>query len=390
MNILIIPTTDWLCHPTPHRHHYLAEFMTDNNEVHVLYFDIFRGEKTWNTKAKLIPAGGLSFDNLLLYYSINAPIHYLTLRKFIKNNNIDVIYGAHPVSNLLALKIAKNMKKKQRPLCVFDFNDFFPEGASLYYSNKLLRKTIKTVAEKFLVKNLRDSDIVVTVSSIMKEYAEEKGANEVHLVTNGVDLKRFKPEEPDKILKKKYRLGDNVIGFIGTMERWFDIEMLLNALKKIHSHIPDAQLLLVGGSIKTDYLDQLKKRAGTLGISDSVIFTGIVPYDEVSKYINLMSVGVIPPISKDLFMGKIALPNKLFQYSACGKPILTYPMPEIMNVGGSAIETFEDEKQFVQKCVNILNEGEENKEGLELAENFDWRNQCNKLIEIFQARPLEE
>jgi glycosyltransferase involved in cell wall biosynthesis len=389
MNILVIPTTDWLRHPTPHRHHYLAEQMVENNNVYVFYFNLFSGKKTWKTKAKLLPARGMTYDNLLLYYSLNAPIHFFKLRKYIKKKKIDVIYGAHPVTNLIALLAVKSLGKKNRPLCVFDFNDFFPEGASLYFSNPLVQKSIQKISEKILILNLKKADLVVPVSLIMKEYAIGHGVKNIELITNGVDTRLFNPNAPTEKIKNKYGLGNNVIGFVGTVERWFSIEMLLDSFKHVVEQVPDAQLLIVGGSIKTDYLEQLKKRAHEFGLGEKVIFTGVVPYEEVPSYMNCMALGVIPPISKNLFMGKIALPNKLFQYSACGIPILTYPMPEIVRVGGDAINTYESEEEYVRKSVVILKNKNENVAGIDFASKYDWRNQCKNLLGLFRKN-LEE
>jgi glycosyltransferase involved in cell wall biosynthesis len=58
------------------------------------------------------------------------------------------------------------------------------------------------------------------------------------------------------------------------------------------------------------------------GVSDKFIFTGIVPYEEVSKYINASDVCVHLPFGKrNERVGASSL--KLFEYMACGKPIIT-------------------------------------------------------------------
>src|SRR5690606_36128872 len=56
---------------------------------------------------------------------------------------------------------------------------------------------------------------------------------------------------------------------------------------------PDARLLLVGGGPEDGRLRQL---AATLGLRDSVVFTGRVPHSEVQKYYDLVDLLVYPRV----------------------------------------------------------------------------------------------
>jgi glycosyltransferase involved in cell wall biosynthesis len=53
-------------------------------------------------------------------------------------------------------------------------------------------------------------------------------------------------------------------------------------------------------------------------VSDEFIFTGIVPYEEVSKYISASDICVVP--KRQLKSGYS--PLKLYEYMACGKPVV--------------------------------------------------------------------
>jgi glycosyltransferase involved in cell wall biosynthesis len=360
--------------------------MAKNHEVTVLYFDIFKRKKTWHTEAKTLPARGISIENLLTYYTLNAPIHYRSISHFLKKNKIDVLIGAHPITNLLGIAAANKLPRKSRPLCVFDFNDFFPEGASLYFSNPLTKSLVRRGGEILLKKNLRSADMVTTVSSPMKEYADINKAKFVKLIPNGVNTSIFQMTTPDQQLKDELGLGDYVIGFVGTIERWFDLDMLIRVFAKITKKVPNVQLLIVGDGIKTNYLEKLKNQAKNLNISDKIVTPGFVPYWEVPRYISTMSLCTIPPIPKDLFMEKIALPNKLFQYAACGKPILTYPFPEVMRVGGNSVITFASEKEFLEKATRVLLDQKINEAGLELAKRYNWETIAETMLSVSQQR----
>ena len=387
MRILIIPTTDWLGHPTPHRHHYLAEFLTRRNDVYVLYFDIFKGDRTWKTRASLVKAGGCSTENLMIYYTMNAPVHFSTISGFLKKQEIDVILGAHPITNLIGIMASRKLNRRQRPTCLFDFNDFFPEGASFYYTNQTVQTMVRNGGELLLKRNLRSADVVTTVSRPMEKYAKRAGAKDVNLIANGVDTNIFKETAPDPVLKEELCLGDNVIGFVGTIERWFDLDMIMKGFARVKERNPDAQLMLVGGGIKTDYLGDLMTLARDLKVYDSVIATGIVPYYSVPEYISLMNVCVIPPLKKGLFMARIAQPNKLFQYAACGKPILSYSLGEVLRTGGDAVTPFTTTEQFADRALELLSSHAGNEAGLALAQRHSWEAQTKK-FEVIMERGL--
>jgi len=64
----------------------------------------------------------------------------------------------------------------------------------------------------------------------------------------------------------------------------------------------------------------------------NVEFLPEVPADEIAKYISLSSLCLVPLKKNELF--KAALPSKMFDSWACGKPIL-------LSVDGEARETLE-------------------------------------------------
>ena len=390
MNILVIPTTDWLRHPTPHRHHYLAEQMCKRHNVSVLYFDIFDGEKTWETNAKLIPTSGFRTKNLLIYYLVNTPFHWWSLRKAIRNNDIDVIYAAHPTCSYLGYRIAKGIRKKNI-LCVYDFNDYTPEGGSLYYKSPILKKIIKGAGIFLLKSNIREADVVIAVSNPMHDYVKDTGYKNVKMVTNGVNTEFFKMGLDTSKYFEELKINGPVIGFVGTIEKWFDLESVFHNFQKLLEDVPDAKFLLVGGSIKTNYIDELKDLCKKLSISESVIMTGLVPYSDVPYYISMMDIAIMPPLGKNLLMGKFGLPNKIFQYMACGKPVLTAHFPEIERVASDAVYVYNNTPEFKLICNELLKGKNEEKKkiGLELAKKNEWEAKAREIENIFEKNIIK-
>jgi len=52
----------------------------------------------------------------------------------------------------------------------------------------------------------------------------------------------------------------------------------------------------------------------------------------------------------------IAMPNKFFEYSACGKAILSTPIPNIMELGGENLFIYRDMREFVEVVKRIMDD----------------------------------
>jgi glycosyltransferase involved in cell wall biosynthesis len=385
MRILIIPTTDFLRHPTPHRHHYLAEKLSKRHDVYVLHFDIFRGEQRWKTSASLVKTGPIRTQKLIPYYLLNAPFHSRTIKRILREKDIDVVWAAHLLPSILGFRAARRLRKTKKILSVYDFNDYFPEGAAMYYDNKTIKNLLYNWGTKLLHKNMRMADLVTAVSPPMYEYSKNNGANNVELLTNGVDTELFYPGMDVSGLKTELKINKPVVGFVASVERWFKLEEMLHAFRDISNEFPDVQFLVVGGSIKTTYYQELVDLVKKLKLNENTIMTGLVPYSQVPLYINLMDITVIPPIKDDAKMKEFYLPNKLFQYMACGKPILTPPFTEILKVADDAVIKFNNNDELCHKCVELLSSGAQtNSTGIEIAKKYDWETKAGELENLFE------
>jgi glycosyltransferase involved in cell wall biosynthesis len=84
-----------------------------------------------------------------------------------------------------------------------------------------------------------------------------------------------------------------------------------------------------------------------------VIFTGTKPYSELPGYIACMDACTIP-LSPPQW-ADIALPNKFFEYSACGKPIVMRPIPDVMKIGGPNIFLYQTQSEFIEQIKFLMN-----------------------------------
>ena len=301
MKILVIPTTDWIRHPVPNRLNFIFDILAEKSDVYVLHFGLkrFHNMKERETKCQLLKASWIEARDPSLYYILNFPYHIWKIRKIVREMGIDVILSA----NILP-SFAANISGA--PI-VFDYLDHLEESASIYYPGSALGEIIKYVVSFITKFNLRHARSVITVTKELKEYLLGVGVKDITVIPNGVDTNVLQPL-PMSEAKKSLGLNGTVLGYVGSLEHWVDLETVVEALPGL-----DATLLVVGPGLFTDYGEEIKRLAEDLGVAERVIYTGAVPYQELSRYISAMDIGLNP------------LKMMKNEYAAGGRSSTTWP-----------------------------------------------------------------
>jgi phosphatidyl-myo-inositol dimannoside synthase len=347
MKILLVSTQDYIHHPVPSRHHYIFEEIARRHEVHVAHFHVSRGTPR-STRLIIEEATQFPFTNPLWHYAFNTPYHYYIFHKIMRDEGFDVVVAAHVLAGSAVIRAAKH---NHVPI-IFDLKDWFPDSAAAYIKNHFMEEFVRKTVWEITKRNLSRSDLITTVSPSLVEKLKKFGFS-ADLITNGVDTDLFRPMEGEKTREE---LGINadafIIGFSGSIERWYAIDELIRALPDLIRYCETTQLLIVGGSLFTTYRSELEHLAKDLGVSDRVIFTGLKPYHELPKYIACMNVCTIP-LSPPQW-GEIALPNKFFEYSACGKPIVMRPIPDVARIGGPNLFAYRTQDEYISQIKNLM------------------------------------
>jgi glycosyltransferase involved in cell wall biosynthesis len=347
MKILLVSTQDYIHHPIPSRHHYIFEELAGRHEVHVAHFHVSRGEarptRLIVEEATLVPA-----KNPLLHYTLNAPYHFHVFEKIIRDGGIDVVVAAHVLAGTAVIHAAG---RYGIPV-VFDLKDWFPDSAAAYCKSRFMQDLVRRGVWAITKRNLSKSDRITTVSPSLVEKLRGLGFA-ADLITNGVDTNLFRPMSGSGT-RAELGIGEGefVIGFAGSVERWYAIDEMIRALPDLIRYRPDTRLLVVGGSLFTGYRDELESLAADQGVAGRVIFTGTKPYHELPRYIACMDACTIP-LSPPRW-GEIALPNKFFEYSACGKPIVMRPIPDVARIGGPNLFVYRTREEFVARIKSLM------------------------------------
>jgi glycosyltransferase involved in cell wall biosynthesis len=370
MKILVIPTTDWIRHPVPNRLNFIFDNLAEEHDVYVLHFGLLRFSQlaARETKCRLVAASWINVEDPSLYYLLNFPYHLWKIRHIVKKLDIDVILS----TNILP-SFAANFA---HPPVVFDYLDHLEESASIYYPGSALGDIVKQVVSLITRYNLRTAHSVITVTKELSAFLQDLGIKDITVIPNGVDTKLLSPL-PMQEAKKSLGLTGVVLGYVGSLEHWVDLESVVSAMPHL-----DATLLVVGPGLFTDYGDEIKKMAKDLGVLDRIIFTGAVEYALLSRYISAMDIGLNP--LKMMKKNEYAAGGKVFNYLACGRPVLSSRMISLEKLLGDEIYYYDDVESFIMQVKKILAAGDSEKRYRSLAMKYDWREMAQRYEEVLR------
>ena len=359
MKILVIPTTDWTRHPVPNRLNFIFDILAARHEVFVLHFGIGQFSKNIprKTRCHLIGSGPVRVKDPSLFYVLNAPFHLLSIRRLVRREEIDVIVSANILPSFLA-------SFGSTPV-VFDYLDHLEESASVYYPGSLLGRIVRSGVKAITSFNLKHATSIITVSSDFSEYLADAGLTDITVIPNGVDTGVLSPL-PTAEAKEKLGLDGPVLGYIGSLEYWVDLESVIEALPHL-----DARLLVVGPGLFTDYGEHIRRLAEKRGVSERIIFTGAVPFSDLGLYISAMDVGLNP--LKKMAKNEMTIGGKVFNYLACGKPVLSSRMRALERLLGDNLSYYDDVQSFVREAASLLAAPGDPSRYRDIALRYDWK-----------------
>lgn len=136
----------------------------------------------------------------------------------------------------------------------------------------------------------------------------------VKLIFFGVDTQKFRPTQVNGKLRQELGLFDapTVIS-VRSLEPIYDIETLINSIPLVLKEVPEAKFVIVGGGSQEA---KLKEQAESLGISQSVLFTGRIPNDELPRYLSSADIYVSTSLSD------AGLASSTAEAMSCGLPVI--------------------------------------------------------------------
>ena len=214
-----------------------------------------------------------------------------------------------------------------------------------------------------------ETDLIFVVSKNLTNFFDDQP--NVYWVPNGVDIKHY---------NKKFALMNRdisdiakpIIGYVGVVQKKVDFELL----KYLADKNPDKSIVIVGPV----WAEQEKARE-VLAQQKNVYFLGYKKYNEAPQYIQQFDVGIIP--HKTAGFSATTNPMKMYEYLACGKPVVATD-----NIGTENVEDMisvaKDYESFNQAVNNALenDKPEAITKRREFVKKFSWFNTVSKMIDL--------
>ena len=178
--------------------------------------------------------------------------------------------------------------------------------------------------QRSLTQSKRDLDAVIASTQGTVPILERLAPGRVHLIYNGIDATRFGAAPRERL-----GLPDSavIVGAVSRFGRGKNLELLVDAVRRLAPKYPQMRLVLVGGNSRMpgaeDYEAVLRRHAEGLG--DRVVFAGRVAQPE--RLVAGFDIGAL--VSRP---GTEGIPNAVLEMMASGKPVVATDVDDLGEV----------------------------------------------------------
>ena len=171
----------------------------------------------------------------------------------------------------------------------------------------------------------RGADVVLPVTAALGHIVREVTgpAHRIETIPNGINLEHFAgPFDTDAVRRRWNLDGRIVLGFAGFVRDWHGLDRVIASIAEDGPEHPRMLLVVGDGPARAP----LEAQAQALGIASRVVFTGIVPRDEIPAHVATFHIALQPGVVA------YASPLKLFEYLALGRAIVAPDQPNIREI----------------------------------------------------------
>ena len=228
-----------------------------------------------------------------------------------RENGYDAIHAVEE-----AAFIARRIGRKQGIPYVFDMDSSMPRQIA----DKLpLASPLLPLMRALERRAVRGAEVVVPMCDALAQEAEAAGAKRV-VVLRDISLL---PVDPPLCPEKGFRLALGLRGpallYVGNLEPYQGIDLLLDAFARVAPKAPDASLVVAGG--RPEDVSAYRAKADALGIGPQTRFLGPRPVADMIHLFRDADVLVSPRTQGQ------NTPMKIYSYLDSGKPVLATRLP---------------------------------------------------------------
>lgn len=253
-----------------------------------------------------------------------SPFQIISRAVHILRHRYDVVHGfGHRPSVFIPAHIHKLLYR--RPY-VADWADLWGWGGLASYRGGVIGDFLGVfddAAERWIFSHV---DGLTVISQELKKIALRRGVPEekICLLPPGADAQIIYPQSKGA---SRRLLGlpahAQILVFVGNAS--YDAELLARTFIKVFKHNNNALLLFAGASMPAFW--NIIRRAK---LEKRVIYKGFVPHDALGEVLACGDIMLLPYTNRQINTGRF--PNKLGDYLAAGRPIVTNPTGDIRDI----------------------------------------------------------
>jgi glycosyltransferase involved in cell wall biosynthesis len=214
------------------------------------------------------------------------------------------------------------------------------------------------------------ADLMVVTSPVLGEQYRSRTRHCV-VIPNGFDERLF-DGAPKTAPADLQSIPRPVIGFVGVLFGFLDYGLLYETARKM----PEASFVFVGPTEESG-------RPGVQRLQElsNTHFLGRKPKEEIPAYVNGFDVCINPFLVDEV--SRAVSPLKVYEYLACGKPVVSTPMEGLAKDGAGRWVRFADRERFasaLEVVVANLPQSGVYPEYIQGVREFSWSRQFARLL----------
>ncbi len=301
----------------------------------------------------------LPFLSSYICKKINEFLFVVAIKKLCRKLgfNEPIIWITLPVDTAATL-----VDKLNARLLIYDCID---EYASFQKNSNHIRKTE--------IEILKKSSLVFATSNHLFERMKKTNTN-TYLIPNACDLSHFAQMRNSNmsIPSEISHIKPPIVGYIGAVSYCFDLELI----EFIARSSTNLSIVIIGET----HVDR-----SVLPVADNIYYLGQKKYLELPNYMKAFDVGIIPFKVNDLT--NTINPVKLFEYLACGIPVVSTDLTEVKTYG-SVVSIAKTKEEFLTLLKKAIEDNSIDKieARLKVASENTWDNRVETILRLIKKR----
>lgn len=211
-------------------------------------------------------------------------------------------------------------------------------------------------------------DSVLYTANNLHEYVKAMNPKHTIYMPNGVNFEHFR-KGPYQIPAEYKDIKSPIAVYVGAIDRWFDYDLFNEAAKSL----PNISFVLIGPD---------KLAMENIIPASNVHILGKRSYQEIPAYLHHAELGIIPfDVSGHSDLVNSINPLKLYEYMACGLPVVSVAWDELIHLNTPAYLA-KTSQEFIGKINQYAFSQEDHSElYIDYAKQHRWEKRVERLIE---------